>query len=177
MNKLIRKKIVLWADLDCLIKDSTSNCLHIGMKNKEEINPERNTCLFVEWSMGWWPVQAEKDCRSFGYSENLLLLVGTEQNSKEDIHRLQCLEQYIWGSRVSLLWPDYKCNIINSALYLQSSFKQWSQRTLQSRIKWGHVFHLGAKLGDAPPSFAPFPVFVRYISVYWIVKSRAWRQS
>lgn len=167
----------MWAGLDWLIKDSIPNCLHIGMKMKEEINPERNTLLFVEWLMGWWPVQAEKDCRSFGYSKNLLLLVGREQNSKEDIHRLQCLGQYICGSRVSPLWPDYKCNIINCALYLHISFKQRSQRTLHSMIKWGHVFHPGAKLGNAPPSFPPFPVSVRYISVYWIVKSRAWRQS
>lgn len=103
----------MWADLHWLIKDSILNCLHIGMKKKEEIHPERNTCLFVEWWMGWWPVQAEKDCRSFGYSENLLLLVGMEQISKEDIHRLQCLEQCSCGSRVSLLWPDYKYNIFN----------------------------------------------------------------
>lgn len=165
----------MWAGLDWLIKDSIPNCLHIGMKKKEEINQERNTCLFVEWLMGWWPVQAEKDCRSFGYSENLLLLVGMEQNSKEDIHRLQCLEQYSCGSRVSLLWPDYKCNIINCALYLHSSFKQWSQRALQSMIKWGHVFHPEQSLARHLP---PFPVcFVRYISVYWIGKSTAQRQS
>lgn len=49
--------------------------------------------MFAEWLMGCWPGQAEKDCRSFGYSENLLLLVVMEQNSKEDIHRLWCLEQ------------------------------------------------------------------------------------
>lgn len=42
----------MWASLDWLIKDSILNCLHIGMKKKEEINPERNTCLFVEWLMG-----------------------------------------------------------------------------------------------------------------------------
>lgn len=66
--------------------------------------------------MGCWPGQAEKDCRSFGYSKNLLPLVGMEQNSKEDIRRLRCLEQYSCGSRVSLSWPDYKCNMINCSI-------------------------------------------------------------
>lgn len=112
----------MWAGLDWLIKDSIANCLHSGMKKKEEIKTERNICLFVEQLMGCWPGQAEKDCRSFGYSENLLPLVGMEQNSKEDIHRLQRLEQYSFGSRVSLLWPDYKCNIINCTIFLHSSF-------------------------------------------------------
>lgn len=112
----------MWAGLDGLIMDSIANCLHSGMKRKEEINRERNICLFVEWLMGCWPGQAQKDCRSFRYSEYLLPLAGMEQNSKENVHRLQCLQQYSCGSKVSLLWPDYKCNIINCTVYLHSFF-------------------------------------------------------
>lgn len=163
----------MWAGLYQLIKDSIPNCLHSEMKKKEEINPERNTCLFLEWLMGWCPVQAEKRLQEFWIECEPITLVGMQQNSKEDIRRLQHC-----GSRVSLLRPDYTCNIINCALYLHCSFNQWSQRTLQRAIKRGHIFHWGANLGDAPPSFPPFPVFfVRYISVCWIVKSGAWRQS
>jgi len=73
----------MWAGLDWLIKDSIANCLHSGKKKKEEINTEKNICLFVEQFMGHWPGQAEKDCRSSGYGENLLLLVGMEQKLKE----------------------------------------------------------------------------------------------
>lgn len=36
----------MWAGLDWLIKDSIANFLHSGIKKKEEINMERNICLW-----------------------------------------------------------------------------------------------------------------------------------
>lgn len=42
----------MWAGLDWLIEDSIANCFHSGIKKKEEVNAERNTCLFFGMANG-----------------------------------------------------------------------------------------------------------------------------